>query len=155
MKTSAFWSFVYGLFFIFLVFLGLMWIHASRFTFIFIPLEELFVMSLAVFRLTRLTTYDLVTKFIRDAVGKARPDTFVGTFSQLLNCPWCTGLWWALIIVFAYYMTPLSWPVILVLAVAGVASILQIFSNLLGWHAEGKKRSVLGMDDNGSKSSCG
>jgi hypothetical protein len=155
MKTSAFWSIVYGLFFVLLILGGLMWIGESRFAFVFVPVADMVIMTLAIFRLTRLATYDVITKFIRDAVGKAPPDSFVGTFSQLLNCPWCTGLWFSFFVLFAYYATPLAWPVILILALAGVASLVQVLGNFIGWSAEAKKRQVLSMGDSGSGSSCG
>lgn len=154
MKTSAFWSIVYGLFFLGLVFLGVTWIGEENAAFVFVPIIDMVVMALAIFRLTRLATYDVITKFIRDAVGSARPNSFVGTFSQLLNCPWCTALWFSFFVLFAYYATPLAWPVILILALAGVASFFQVLSNLIGWSAEGKKREVLGSSEP-SSSRCG
>ncbi len=154
MKTSAFWNVIFGLFFVVLVLGGMNWVMSAGFMHIFIPIEDMIIMSLAIFRLIRLASYDVITKFIRDAVGKAPTDSFVGTFSALLNCPWCTGLWFSFFVVFAYYLSPLSWPVILVLALAGVASFFQVVSNLVGWHAEGKKRDVLGASEQ-STTKCG
>ena len=60
----------------------------------------------------------------------------------LINCPWCTGLWFALVVVFAYHATPIAWYAILVLALASAASFLQLLANLVGWHAEAKKLEV-------------
>lgn len=153
-KTSALWNIVFGVFFVALVLGGVKWITSVGFMHIFIPIEDMVIMSLAIFRLIRLASYDVITKFIRDAVGSARSDSFVGTFSALLNCPWCTGLWFSFFVVFAYYLSPLSWPIILVLALAGVASLIQVLSNLIGWHAEGKKREVLGPSES-STTKCG
>lgn len=152
---GALWHTIYGLFFLLLVALGLFWVNATRFTHIFVPVEDMAIMALAIFRLTRLATYDVITKFIRDAVAPAPRDSFLGTFSELLNCPWCTGLWFAFFVVFAYYLTPLAWPVILVLALAGAASLVQVFANLVGWSAEERKRRVLALADSPSRTTCG
>jgi Protein of unknown function (DUF1360) len=154
MKTSAFWNVLFGLFFATLVLSGVVWVTSVGYMHIFIPLEDMVIMSLAIFRLIRLASYDVITKFIRDAVGKAKPDSFLGTFSQLLNCPWCTGLWFSFFVVFGYYLSPLSWPIILILALAGIASFIQVLSNLVGWQAEAKKREVLGSTET-STSKCG
>jgi hypothetical protein len=153
MKT-AFWNIVYSLFFLVLVFGGMGWLVEQGFMARTIPLGDFLLMALAIFRLIRLTSYDVITSFIRDAVATARPNTFVGTFSQLVHCPWCTGLWFSFFLVFFYYATPIAWPIILILALAGVASIVQILSNLIGWSAELKKRTVLG-PENKSTSTCG
>jgi hypothetical protein len=152
---SALWNTLFGLFFAALVLKGAWLITDGARSIPFISLLDLILITLAVFRLVRLTTYDIITKFIRDAVGKAKPNTFLGTFSNLLTCPWCTGLWFAFFVVFAYFATPMAYPIIIILAVAGVASLVQVFANLIGWQAEGKKREVLKMNDSGSISSCG
>ena len=101
------------------------------------------LMALAVFRLVRLTTYDIITQFVRDWFVGADPRTLPGTLGALINCPWCTGLWYAFIVAFAYFATPYSWFVIFVLALAALGSFFQVLANLIGWHAEGKKRETL------------
>jgi len=155
MKT-ALWNIFFGLFFAVLVLVGVNWLEVSgRFT-TWVPLGDFLLMSLAIFRLIRLTSYDLITKFIRDAFVGAPKDTFSGTLGSLMACPWCTGLWWSFFVVFFYYATPYAWPVILILALAAVASFLQVFANLAGWSAEAKKREVLGSaNPSGSTSTCG
>lgn len=108
-----------------------------------LSLADFILMALAVWRLTRLFTYDAITKFIRDWFVGARPSSFRGTLHTLITCPWCTGLWFAATVVFFYFLTPFAWPVILVLAIAAVGSFFQILSNLIGWHAEYKKVQTL------------
>lgn len=120
-----------------------------------VSIGDFFLMALAIFRLVRLVSYDVIFKFVREALALGKEGTFVGTMSALVACPWCTGLWFSFFVVFFYYATPYAWPIILVLALAGVASLVQIFANLMGWHAEGKKREVLGSSPNGSTSTCG
>ena len=95
-------------------------------------------MTLAVFRIIRLFVYDRITKWFRDM--------FVGfesgpgkTINDLLGCPWCIGVWASVVVVFFYYLSSISWIVILMLAVASVASFLQILANLIGWKAENLK----------------
>jgi hypothetical protein len=51
-------------------------------------------------------------------------------------------LWFALVAVFLYFATPIAWYGILVLAIASLASYLQLLGNLIGWHAEAKKLDV-------------
>ena len=153
MKT-AFWSIVYGAFFVLLVFAGMEGLMERGLLTRFIPLGDFLLMALAIFRLTRLATYDVITQFIRDAVDPFPKNSFLGTFSLLLNCPWCTGLWFSFFVVFFYYLAPIAWPIILILALAGIAAILQILGNLMGWSAELKKRTVLGPEHK-STSTCG
>ncbi|MDB5236931.1 MAG: sporulation protein [Parcubacteria group bacterium] len=136
------WNTLLSLFFAALMALGIWWLFVNHRFFYPLPLQDLFLMSLAIFRLIRLFTYDVITKFIRDWFADAREGTFPHTLGTLLNCPWCTGLWFSFLVVFSYYATPFAWPVILILAVAGIASFLMTFSNLVGWMAEERKHEV-------------
>lgn len=152
---SALWNIVFALFFVFLVLYGVAFLYMHGRLFYSIPLFDFVLMALAIFRLVRLFCYDVITKFIRDGLESAPTNSFLGTLYALLSCPWCAGLWFAFFVVFFYYASPFAWPIILILALAGIASLFQVFANLLGWHAEGKKRQVLGSSSGGSKSTCG
>lgn len=102
---------------------------------------NLLILSLASFRLTRLIVFDKITEFLRkpffDEVIEENSGEveiyytpkqkgwkqFVG---ELLSCYWCTGIWSAVGIVGMYYLSPVFFtPVILILAIAGAASILE------------------------------
>lgn len=107
-----------------------------------IPLSDFCLMTLAIFRLIRLFTYDNITAFIREWFVGADPKTLLGSLGTLINCPWCTGLWFSLLIVFFYFLTPIAWYAILVLALSAVASFLQLLTNFIGWSAEAKKREA-------------
>lgn len=107
-----------------------------------VPVGDFVLMALAVMRLTRLVVYDHITAFARDWFSGTEAHTFRGTIDQLVNCPWCTGLWFAFFVPFFYFATPCAWFIIFVLALAAVGSLLQILANLIGWYAEGKKREV-------------
>lgn len=130
---------MFSLFFAFILIVGISWLFTTHRIFYDISVRDLVLLSLATFRLIRLFTYDVITKFIRDSFSAARPDTFAHTAGALLNCPWCVGLWFSYIVLFFYFATPFAWPVILVLAVAAIASFFQIVANLIGWNAQLKK----------------
>lgn len=151
---SAFWNIVLALFFAVIVLYGVVWLQLHGLLVKAIPWGDYILMALAIFRLVRLFCYDVITKFLRDGLSHAKSDSLFGTIHALLSCPWCTGLWFSFFVVFAYYFTPLAMPVILILALAGVASFVQVLANLIGWSAEGKKREVLGANHN-STSTCG
>ena len=54
------------------------------------------------------------------------------TVADLMDCPWCFGMWAAASITFFYLITPYAvFPVVL-LALSGVATFLQLLSNLIG-----------------------
>lgn len=152
---SAIWNIIFSFFFVALLFSGFSWLMAQGLLISYISLGDFVLIALAVFRLVRLFSYDLITQFLRDGLKNAPKDSLFGTFHSLLSCPWCTGLWFSAFIVFFYFATPLAWPFILVLAIAGIASLIQILANLIGWSAEYKKRSVLAHVETDSKSTCG
>ncbi len=137
-----FWHSVFSLFFIALAVAAFMWLSALGKLSTWIPLGDFVLMMLAAMRLTRLATYDNITGFVRDWFKGAHPDTFRGTLGTLINCPWCTGLWFSLVVIFFYYLSPWSWYGILLLALASCASLLQLFANWLSWSAEAKKREA-------------
>lgn len=153
MKT-ALWNIIFGLFFLGIVLVGADWLYTSGNFIPYIPLGDFVLISLATFRLTRLVSYDIITQFIRDGLARYEKGTFMGTLGALINCPWCTGLWFAFFVTFFYFIHPLAWFVIVILAIAGVASTFQLTANLLGWSAELKKRTVLGPEHK-SGSTCG
>lgn len=136
------WDIILSFVFTVLMALGIGWLFATGKLARSVPVGDFLLMALATFRLVRLFTYDHVTDFIHAMVVRGREGTLRGTLKSLLECPWCTGFWFAFVVVFAYYATPFAWPVILILAIAAVASFFQILANLIGWYAEGKKRVV-------------
>lgn len=120
-----------------------------------LTLSEFAILSLATFRLTRLFVYDKITAFFREQFYNARV-TKTGTIlekpvtgarrtlADLLSCPWCFGVWAGTMVVFFYELTPYAWYPILILAISGVGSTLQIFVNMIGWKAEQLKNEVEG-----------
>jgi len=139
-----FWYVAFSLFFTALVVSGYLYLaDAGRLT-PSVSLADFLLIVLATMRLVRLFSYDIITAFIRNWFAGADPRSFLGTLGALINCPWCSGLWFASLVVFFYFATPIAWYAILVLALSAVASFLQILANLIGWSAEAKKKEVVG-----------
>jgi hypothetical protein len=143
-----FWNFVFGCFFLILVTMGAIILETeSRIRLHELSLTDYILVTLASWRLTRLFVYDGITKFFREQfydvvkVGKVsqleKPK--VGprrTLADLLSCVWCFGMWASATVLFFYLLTPYALFPVILLAVAAVASFLQIISNLLGHKAE-------------------
>lgn len=136
------WHVTFFVLYIVLAISGYNWLLSQNRLAAFVPLTDFVLMALAVMRLTRLFTYDVITGFVRGWFEGANPDSLRGTLGSLLNCPWCTGLWFTLVVVFFYFATPAAWYAILLLALAALGSFFQILANWVGWSAEAKKREV-------------
>ncbi len=137
-----FWYATLSVFYLALAYVLYTWLAASGKLATFVPLGDFVLIALATQRLVRLFAYDSITGFIRSWFDEAAPDSFAHTCGSLIGCPWCLGLWFALVVVFAYFATPVAWYAILVLALSSVAAYLQLLANWLGWSAEEKKRAV-------------
>lgn len=117
-----------------------------------IELFDLALVTLATFRLTRLFVYDKITRWLRDLFMQKKeiegsPGEVIvvrgkyqsgplRTISDLLSCPWCFGVWAAFAVSFFYFLSPIAWYPIMILAVAGVATFVQLLANMVGWRAE-------------------
>lgn len=103
---------------------------------------DLFLLVFASFRLTRLIVYDTITEFMREpfheTVVEIEEDGSTETYieikgegmrywiGELLSCHWCTGIWSAGVLYSGYVLLPqLIMPVIIILAIAGMASVIQ------------------------------
>ncbi len=137
-----FWYTTLSLFFASLAVAAYLWLSALGNLASWVPLADFFLIAFAISRLVRLFTYDAITAFIREWFANADTATLKGALGTLVNCPWCTGLWFSLVVVFFYFLTPIAWYAILVLALSSVASFFQILTNLVGWSAEAKKREA-------------
>lgn len=136
------WHTTLSIFFILAALIGYDWLLNANRLAAFIPLTDFVLMALAVTRLVRLFTYDAITAFVREWFVGADPRSFRGTLGTLINCPWCTGLWFSLVVVFFYFAAPIAWYMILVLALSSLASFFQLLANVVGWSAELKKKEV-------------
>jgi hypothetical protein len=108
---------------------------------------ELSILALASFRLTRLFVFDKITAFIRnffldeieekDEKGETeiylvpKKGIMRGFIGELLSCYWCTGVWSSIALCTLYLIFPtIAIPVLLVLAVSGLAAIIETIVQL-------------------------
>lgn len=117
--------------------------------------SDIILLSLAAFRLTRLFVYDSIMKFFRESFSDAEQmngEVILTkpvrgprrTLADLVSCPWCMGMWMAATVTFFYLLTPWSYLPIAFLAIAALASVMQLFANMIGWKAEELKQRVEG-----------
>jgi hypothetical protein len=108
--------------------LDISWIHLT-------------ILVLASFRLTHLIVFDDIASFIRnpflsvtyeeDASGQVirhmeiRGRGLRYWIGSLLSCYWCVGIWTSLLLVILYWFVPVLFPLLIVLAVAGAAAIIE------------------------------
>ncbi|MDB4992542.1 MAG: sporulation protein [Parcubacteria group bacterium] len=137
-----FWNVILSLFYALLIVVSIGILSSQGRIFYTVPVRDLVLMALAIYRLIRLFTYDKITQFIRDWFVGAREGTLRHALGVLINCPWCTGLWFSWVIVTFYFSSVYSWPVILILSLASLASFFQVLSNWVGWNAERAKLEV-------------
>lgn len=149
-----FWNVIFTLFYVgLLVMLGIILSTEAHKTYGELTTFDIVIVSLASFRLVRLFVYDNMTKFFREQFYDAKlvktkvvlvkPETGPRrTLADLMSCPWCFGVWATTMVIFFYLLTPLSYFPILILALSGVASYLQLFANMIGWKAEQLKKEV-------------
>lgn len=124
-QEQYFWHFIYSAVFVLLVAFALSFLKSHGAWPRKIPEFDFILLCLATFRLIRLFTYDLVTNFIRDHFKQYQSGPG-RVMWHLLDCPWCSGVWAAFVVTFFYFATPLAWYPILILAVAGVGSFIQV-----------------------------
>lgn len=156
MRHIDWWNVLFSILFVFLMIIGYQLVVQYGSAPFYISPWDAFILAMASFRLTRLVVYDSITHWFRALVETATPRTFLGTVRTLVNCPWCVGLWFALVVSVVYFAWPEAWFFIFVIALGGAASVFQLIANLIGWNAEFKKRATLihGQEhDQGSK--CG
>src|SRR5690348_17023564 len=96
---------------------------------------DLTLLGLAAFRAVHLITYDKIFDIVRAALmdgNGARLKTAERGWRRLMcefiQCIWCTGMWSGLIVVTAYFLGAWGRYAVIVLAVAGLGSLLQLMS---------------------------
>lgn len=108
----------------------------------------LITFGLASFRLTRLLVFDKITAFIRrpfiDEIEEVGEDGLVTTFveikgtgmrkwiGELLSCYWCTGVWCSALVYSLWLFFPnFIQPIIIILAIAGLAGLIETINTKL------------------------
>jgi len=105
-----------------------------------ITLKEATVIILATYRMTRILVFEKIFKYLRDVLKRREDYYLIGTLSSIITCPWCLGVWVTLAIIVFYYLVPFGDLLVYVLALAGIASLVILLSNLLHMATEGKQR---------------
>jgi hypothetical protein len=102
--------------------------------------KEAFVIVLATYRMTRIVVFEKIFKYLRDVLKKRENLYVIGTLSSIITCPWCAGVWVTLIIVVLYFLVPYGVVLVYILALAGVASMVILLSNILHMYTDRKQR---------------
>jgi hypothetical protein len=105
-----------------------------------ITLKEAIVIILASYRMTRILVFEKIFKYFRDMLKRREDLYLIGTLSSIITCPWCAGVWVTLIIIVFYFLIPFGVLLVYVLALAGIASIVILYSNMLHMRTERKQR---------------
>src|SRR5664279_5947556 len=99
---------------------------------------DLTLLGLAAFRIIHLITYDKIFDVVRaafmDEKGarlKTADRGWRGVMCEFIQCIWCTGMWSGLIVVTVYFLGLWGHYAVIVLAVAGLGSLLQLVSKAL------------------------
>ncbi len=149
-----FWNIVFTVFFLILIGMGSIILEGeAAMRMRELKVHEYMLIALATFRLTRLFVYDKITAFFReqffDVVETKNGLTLTKpgygprrTLADLVTCPWCFGMWASATVIFFYLLTPYAYFPVLVLALGGIGSLLQIVANMIGWKAEQLKADV-------------
>jgi hypothetical protein len=167
-EDQNFWNFLFSVFFILVLVGALFAMRALRGGFLIsVPPFDALLMALATFRVTRLIVYDKIARWFRELFVQKKvyekngekwvevvPYThgFRHTVYDLLQCPWCIGIWAGLIVMFFYFVFSWAWSVIFFLALAGVGTLLQIWANQMGWKAENLKLDAYTKEKGGALS---
>lgn len=164
LKTYS-WSYSFSLTVIFFVLIVLFSLDLSANAYVNdisdLNLSEILLLMFTVFRMIRLVTYDSVSQYIRDLfldckevskngevyIQRDKPKSGIRRLlTDLISCPWCVSVWLTLFVTYFYLRVPGIWFLYLVLSVSGVASVIQIIANWIGWSAENKKLTTLNLD---------
>jgi hypothetical protein len=134
------WNIIFSIIFLILGYSII--IQISQEQILTLTLTESILMVLATQRLIRLVSYDKIMAFFRELFSYKDKTGFCECISTLISCPWCFGIWAALLIIVIKFLVPFGEVIILLLSIATLASILQISVNFIGWSAEHKKQQT-------------
>ncbi len=105
-----------------------------------LTLKEAIVIILASYRMTRILVFEKILKHFRDALKRRENLYVIGTIHSMVTCPWCAGVWITLIMILFYFLVPFGDLLVYVLALAGLASMMILVSNLLHMYTERRQR---------------
>jgi len=105
-----------------------------------LTMKEAVLVILASYRMTRILVFEKILKYFRDALKRREDFYVIGTIHSMVTCPWCAGVWVTLIIIVFYFLVPYGALLVYVLALAGLASMVILVSNLLHMYTERRQR---------------
>lgn len=105
-----------------------------------LTMKEALLVILASYRMTRILVFEKILKHFRDALKRRENLYVIGTIHSMVTCPWCAGVWVTLIIIVFYFLVPYGALLVYVLALAGLASMVILISNLLHMYTERRQR---------------
>ena len=105
-----------------------------------LTMKEAVLVILASYRMTRILVFEKILKHFRDALKRRENLYVIGTIHSMVTCPWCAGVWITLIIITLYFLVPYGVLLVYVLALAGLASMVILLSNLLHMYTERRQR---------------
>ena len=102
--------------------------------------KEALLVILASTRMTRILVFEKILKYFRDALKKRENLYVIGTIHSMVTCPWCAGVWVTLFVIVLYFLVPYGTVLVYVLALAGLATVVILLSNLLHMFTERKQK---------------
>jgi len=102
--------------------------------------KEALLIILASTRMTRILVFEKILKHFRDALKKRENLYVIGTIHSMVTCPWCAGVWVTLFVIVLYFLVPYGTVLVYVLALAGLATVVILLSNLLHMFTERKQK---------------
>lgn len=108
---------------------------------------DIALMAVATYRLTRILVFDKIFKLFRDFLKSRERLSLFYVIREIITCPWCAGVWVALIIVALYFMVPFGDIFIILMTISGIASFLVVSINYIGLSTEEKQQKVKELRD--------
>jgi hypothetical protein len=141
-QQEKFWNFLATLFFIAMVILVGFLMDKNGKKIDDIKLIDLTMMALATYRLTRILVFDKIFKLFRDFIRSRSRLYLFFVIREIITCPWCAGVWVALVIVVLFFFVPYGKLFIYLMAISGVASFFVVFINNIGLSTEERQHRV-------------
>jgi hypothetical protein len=107
-----------------------------------IRILDLLLICIATYRMIRLVVYDRIFKIARDLMRSFKGSGLGDSLVTIMTCPWCAGIWIALLNIPIFYLVPFGDLFIYVMSIAGISTFLQLGSNIAGLVAENKQMEV-------------
>ncbi len=126
------WNFASLFLFFALVAVTGYFMKAGNIDIIDITTTDLIILTLAIYRVTRVVVFEKIFKYFRDFVKANNRAYFMRTLCYIITCPWCASVWITLVMVVFFFLIPYGVLLVYLMAISGVASFLVMLSNYLG-----------------------